>query len=118
MVISLPRMQLRAFYENTGTPMSTAPQTSNTFVIERNLPGAGKLSSADLAAISRKSCGVLDQLGSNIRWIHSYVTDDRLYCIYSATEEGLIRRHAELGDFPCTRVARVATIIDPSTAAE
>jgi hypothetical protein len=112
------RTHLRAHRNIKGSLMSTDHQSSNTYVIERDLPGAGKLSSEELGAISRKSCGVLNQLGSNIRWIHSYVTDDRLYCIYSATEEGLIRRHAELGGFPCTRVSRVATIIDPSTAAE
>ena len=96
----------------------TTSNASQTFVIERNLPGAGRLSSAELAAISRKSCGVLDQLGPTIRWIHSYVTDDRIYCIYSAPDEGLVRRHAEMGGFPANRIARVATIIDPSTATE
>lgn len=100
-----------------NTP-STPHSPSSTYVIERTLPGAGKLSSAELAGIARKSCDVLKQLGPSIRWIHSYVTDDRIYCIYSATEEGLIRRHAELGGFPCDRISKVATIIDPSTAAE
>lgn len=88
------------------------------FVIERDLPGAGKLSDAELAAIAGKSCEVLDELGPSIQWIHSYVADDRIYCIYSATDEGLIRKHAELGGFPCTRVSPIASIIDPSTAGE
>lgn len=89
-----------------------------TFVIERDLPGAGKLPPQELAAIARKSCSVLDELGPSIQWIHSYVTTDRLYCIYSSAEPALIRRHAELGGFPCTRIARVESIIDPSTASE
>jgi hypothetical protein len=82
------------------------------------LPGAGSLSHDELAAISKKSCSVLNQLGPAIRWIHSYVTDDRIYCIYSAPDEALIRRHAELGGFPANRITRVASIIDPSTANE
>lgn len=89
-----------------------------TFVIERDLPGAGKLSPQELAAIARKSCSVLDELGASIQWIHSYVTADRIYCIYSSTDAALIRRHAELGGFPCNRVSRIESIIDPSTASE
>jgi hypothetical protein len=88
------------------------------FMIERDLPGAGKLSQKELAEVARRSCAVLDQLGASIQWIHSYVTDDRIYCIYSAPDEELIRRHAELGGFPATRIARVGSIIDPSTAFE
>lgn len=88
-----------------------------TFVIERDLPGAGKLSSQELAAIARKSCSVLDELGPSIQWIHSYVTSDRIYCIYSSPDPALIRRHAELGGFPCNRISRVESIIDPSNAA-
>ena len=86
------------------------------FVIERNIPGAGELSAEELKAISRKSCSVLDELGPSIQWIHSYVTGDKVYCIYSAESEALIRRHAEMGGFPADSIARVATIIDPSTA--
>lgn len=86
------------------------------FVIERNIPGAGKLSAAELRDISRKSCGVLDELGPSIQWIHSYVTGDKVYCIYSAESEALIRRHAELGGFPADSIAKVDNIIDPSTA--
>ena len=88
------------------------------FMIERDLPGAGKLSPEQLAEIARKSCAKLDQLGASIQWMHSYVTQDRIYCIYSATDEELIRRHAELGGFPASRIARVGSIIDPSTAFE
>ncbi|MGH8167123.1 MAG: DUF4242 domain-containing protein [Woeseiaceae bacterium] len=88
------------------------------FVIERDLPGAGKLSQEELSDVARKSCAVLDELGPSIQWIHSYVTDDRIYCIYSAPDEELIRRHAELGGFPANRISRVSSIIDPSTALE
>jgi hypothetical protein len=88
------------------------------FLIERDLPGAGKLTPEELGRLAQKSCAVLDQLGPSIQWIHSYVTDDRIYCVYSATDEALIRRHAALGGFPATRISRVGSIIDPSTAVE
>lgn len=86
------------------------------FVIEREIAGAGKMSAADLKAISRKSCGVLSSLGPSIQWIQSYVTADRIYCVYHATDESLVRRHAELGGFPANRISAVLTVIDPSTA--
>jgi hypothetical protein len=86
------------------------------FVIERDIPGAGKLSPAELKSISQKSCGVLSSLGPNVHWVQSYVTADRLYCIYHATDESLVRRHAELGGFPANKISRVTTVIDPSTA--
>ena len=72
------------------------------YLIERQIPGAGKFTQNDLKAISQKSCGVLGGLGPNIQWIHSYVTDDRIYCVYHATDEGLVRKHAELGGFPAS----------------
>jgi hypothetical protein len=96
----------------------TATSQQQSFVIERDLPGAGRLSPRELAAIAQKSCLVLDQLGPSIQWIHSYVTADRLYCIYSSTDPALIRRHAELGGFPANRISRVESIFDPSTALE
>jgi hypothetical protein len=86
------------------------------FVIERDIPGAGKLTPSDLKAISQKSCGVLGSMGSDIQWIHSYVTGDRIYCVYHAADEGLVRRHAELGGFPANRVEQVYSVIDPATA--
>jgi hypothetical protein len=86
------------------------------FVIERDIPGAGKLSPAELKSVSQKSCGVLSSLGPSVQWVHSYVTDDRIYCVYHAKDESLVRRHAELGGFPANRIARVLTIIDPTTA--
>lgn len=86
------------------------------FVIEREIPGAGSLTPADLKAISQKSCGVLGSLGPTIQWDHSYVTDDKVYCVYLAPDEAAVRRHAELGGFPANQVARVRRIIDPITA--
>lgn len=88
------------------------------YVIEREIPGAGKLTPQELGAIARKSCSVLDQLGPAVQWIHSYVTADRTYCVYSSTDPALIQRHAELGGFPANRICRVESIIDPSTALE
>ena len=86
------------------------------FVIEREIPGAGKLSPAELKAISQKSCSVLRSLGPQIQWVQSYVTDDTIYCVYNAPNEEMVRRHAKEGGFPANSVARVATIIDPTTA--
>lgn len=86
------------------------------YVIERNIPGAGKLSAADLKAISRKSCGVLRQLGSEIQWLQSYVTDDKIYCVYIAPNETMVREHAKQGGFPANSIAAVRQIIDPTTA--
>jgi hypothetical protein len=86
------------------------------FVIERDIPGAGKLSPAELKSISQKSCGVLASLGPAVQWVHSYVTGDRIYCIYQASDESLVRRHAELGGFPANRISRVMSVIDPATA--
>jgi len=86
------------------------------YVIERNIPGAGKLSAADLKAISQKSCGVLRQLGSEIQWLQSYVTDDKIYCVYIAPNEAMVRQHAKQGGFPANLVATVRQMIDPTTA--
>jgi hypothetical protein len=86
------------------------------YIIERDLHGAGKLSSADLKAISQKSCGVLEQLGTQIQWVHSYVTGDKIYCVYRAPNEALVREHARLGGFPANRVSEVTATIDPTTA--
>ena len=95
-----------------------ATSEQRSFVIERDLPGAGTLSPQQLAGIAQKSCAVLDALGPAIQWMHSYVTADRIYCIYSTSDPALIRRHAELGGFPSDRISRVEAIIDPSTAVE
>jgi hypothetical protein len=86
------------------------------YVIEREIPGAGKLSAAELKAISQKSCGVLQKLGPQIQWVHSYVTDDKLYCVYNAPNEEMVREHAIQGGFPANRISQVRSIIDPITA--
>lgn len=86
------------------------------YVIERNIPGAGSLSPQELKAISQKSCSVLDELGPHIQWVQSYVTDDRVYCVYNAPSEALIREHATRGGFPADRISKVSSIIDPVTA--
>jgi hypothetical protein len=86
------------------------------FVIERDLPGAGSLSPDQLQAISAKSCSVLNQLGPQVQWIQSYVTDDKIYCVYIAPNADLVREHASRGGFPANRVSEVRTTIDPTTA--
>jgi hypothetical protein len=86
------------------------------YVIERELPGAGKLSPQELHAISQKSCGVLSSMGPQIQWLHSYVTDDKIYCLYLAPNEDMVREHARQGGFPANKVARVRAVIDPVTA--
>ena len=85
-------------------------------VIEREIPGAGKLSPEQLQAISQKSCGVLRNLGPSIQWVHSYVTGDKIYCVYIAPNEELVREHATQGGFPANRISQVTAIIDPTTA--
>jgi hypothetical protein len=86
------------------------------FVIEREIPGAGKLSATELQAISQRSCGVLRAMGPQIQWVQSYVTDDKIYCVYIAPNEEAVREHAAQGGFPANRVARVRSVIDPTTA--
>ena len=86
------------------------------YIIEREIAGAGKLTPDQLRGISQKSCGVLRNLGPQIQWLESYVTDDRIYCVYIAPDEATVREHARQGGFPANRVAEVKEIIDPTTA--
>lgn len=86
------------------------------YVIEREIPGAGKLRPQELRAISEKSVGVLQEMGSKIQWVHSYVTDDKVYCVYNASSRELIEEHARCGGFPANRISRVSAVIDPTTA--
>ena len=86
------------------------------YIIEREIPGAGSLTPQDLQAISQKSCNVLSNMGPRIQWLESYVTDDKVYCIYIAPDEATIRTHAEQGGFPAQRVSRIKSVIDPTTA--
>ena len=86
------------------------------FVIEREIAGAGKLSSDEMRGISQKSCGVLSQMGPKIQWVESFVTDDKIYCIYIAPDEATVREHAKQGGFPANRVSAIRRMIDPTTA--
>jgi len=86
------------------------------FVIERHIPGVGKLTPEQLKGISQTSCGVLRKMGPEIQWVHSYVTADKIYCVYIAADEKMVREHAERGGFPANIVAEVAAVIDPTTA--
>ncbi|MCA9310405.1 MAG: DUF4242 domain-containing protein [Phycisphaerales bacterium] len=86
------------------------------YVIERNVPGAGELNSEQLQAISRRSCDVLRGLGPEVQWVQSYVSRDRIYCVYIAPDETLIREHAARCDIPADRISRITSIIDPTTA--
>jgi hypothetical protein len=86
------------------------------FVIEREIPGAGKLTADQLHAISQKSCSVLQSMGPRIQWLQSYVTDNKIYCIYIAPDEATVREHAKQGGFPANSVAQVRSIIDPTTS--
>jgi hypothetical protein len=86
------------------------------YVIEREIPGAGKLSPPELTAISQKSCGVLRELGPQVQWVESFVTDNKIYCVYIAPDEESVREHARRGGFPANSIAQIRTIIDPTTA--
>ena len=86
------------------------------FIIERELPGAGSLTTEQLQGVALKSCDVLRKMGPQIQWLESYVTDDKIYCVYIAADENLVREHAKQGGFPANRVSAVKTIIDPTTS--
>ena len=86
------------------------------FIIERELPGAGNLSEAEMQGVSQKSCSVLHGMGPQIQWVQSFVTDDKIYCVYIAPNEEMVREHARQGGFPANKVSRVRSMIDPTTA--
>jgi hypothetical protein len=86
------------------------------YVIERDMPGVGSLGQGDLKGASQTSCSVLRDLGPEIQWVHSYVTDDKIYCIYRAPNEEIIREHAQRGGFPASKISQVRNVIDPTTA--
>src|SRR5688572_32178665 len=91
-------------------------KTMNTYVIERQIPDAGKLNAEQLQGISKTSCSVLKDLGTGIEWLHSYVTDNKIYCVYRAENEDILRKHAEKGGFPINSVSKLSTVISPATA--
>ena len=86
------------------------------YLIEREIPGAGSLSPNELQGVSQKSCDVLKNLGPQIQWVHSYVTGDKIYCVYIAPNEEMVREHAKQGGFPANRVSEIKSVIDPTTA--
>ena len=86
------------------------------FVIEREIPGAGNLTPEQLKAVSQTSCGVLRELGPQIQWVQSYVTDDKIYCVYISPDEETIRKHAQMGGFPANCISQIRSIIDPTTS--
>ena len=88
------------------------------YVIEREIPGAGNMSPQELQSVSQKSCSVLQNLGPQIQWLQSYVTGDKIYCIYIAPNEEMVRQHAQQGGFPANRISEIKTVIDPTTAEE
>ena len=88
------------------------------YVIEREIPGAGNMSPQELQSVSQKSCSVLQNLGPQIQWLHSYITGDKIYCIYIAPNEEMVREHAQQGGFPANRISEIKTVIDPTTAEE
>ena len=102
----------------TSTENSSQQKTKQmkTYVIEREIPDAGKLTGEQLKGISQKSCSVLQEMGTGIQWIHSYVTGNKIYCIYKAENEDLIRQHAAKGGFPANKISEVANVISPATA--
>ena len=95
---------------------STKANEMKTYLIEREIPGADKLTPDQLRAISQKSCAVLKEMGPSIQWVHSYVTNDKIYCVYIAPNEEMVREHAKQGGFPANLVSEVSTIIDPTTS--
>lgn len=105
-----------AFAQETKTNDTQTEKTMNTYVIERQIPNAGNLSAEQLQGISQKSCSVLKELGHGIEWMHSYVAGDKIYCIYKAASEEILKVHAEKGGFPINSVTRLTTVISPATA--
>src|SRR5688572_869534 len=103
---------------STKTKQTESMKTStmNTYVIEREIPNAGQLSAADLQGISQKSCSVLKELGPQIEWVESYVTDNKIFCVYRAENEAILRTHAEKGGFPINVIYKLSTVISPATA--
>jgi hypothetical protein len=98
--------------------METAmPENISKYVIERDLPNLGNLSPGELQAVSKKSCDILKNMGPQIQWVESYVTQNKMYCVYLAPNEDMVRQHAQAGGFPANRISEVKTIIDPTTAA-
>ena len=106
----------RASFGDEPVKPETLPEGQHMYVIERVIPGAGAFTPEKLKSISQTSCGVLSKMGPKIQWLHSYVTADKVYCVYIAPDEQVIREHAKQGGFPANRIAEVTLVIDPTTA--
>lgn len=104
--------------KSSNNSKSTNNIEMKTYIIEREIPGAGKLTAAQLKGVSQTSCAVLKEMGPRIQWVHSYVTGDKIFCIYKAESEELVREHAKKGGFPANIITEVATVISPATAEE
>jgi hypothetical protein len=121
LLLALMLATAAAFAQNTASTKnknekSMKAKTLNTYVIEREIPDAGKLNAEQLQGISLKSCSVLKELGPTIEWVHSYVAGNKIYCIYRAENETILKTHAEKGGFPINSVSKLSTIISPATA--
>jgi hypothetical protein len=124
-ILTLPRIALMALMlfacfdgmaQPTGNSKKTNQTEMKTYLIERDLPGAGKLTAEQLKGISQTSCGVLKEMGPKIQWVHSYVTGDKIFCVYKAENAELIREHARKGGFPCNNITEISSTISPATA--
>ena len=105
-----------AVHAQTKSDQPSKSTTMNTYLIEREIPGAGNFTAADLKAISQKSCGVLDEMGPRIKWLHSSVVEDKIYCVYQAENKELLREHGKQGGFPVTKIMLIENTISPATA--
>lgn len=119
MLMMLTLMSSAVFAQTTKatkTETSMPAKTMNTYVIEREIPDAGNLKAADLQGISKTSCSVLKELGPDIQWLHSYVTDNKIFCVYKAENEEILKEHAKKGGFPINSIHKLSTVISPETA--
>ena len=118
-IVALLTLVGAAFAQTNTTPKNKKEmetKTMNTYVIEREIPNAGDLQAADLQGISKTSCSVLKELGPDIKWLHSYVTDNKIFCVYQAENEEILKTHARKGGFPINAVHKLSTVISPETA--
>jgi hypothetical protein len=118
LVIALIFTGYAATAQNTKTTTTSSPNTTTmkSFLIEREIPGAGNFTAEELKGISQKSCGVLTAMGPKIQWVHSYVTGNKIYCIYKAENAELVKEHAQKGGFPANVIVEIGTVITPETA--
>jgi hypothetical protein len=110
------RQLARELFQSTRCNANQTEEAMPKYLIEREIPGAGNLTAEQLHAISQKSCSVINKLGPQIQWVESYVTGDKVYCVYISPNEEMIREHARQGGFPANRVSEIKTVIDPTTA--